>query len=86
MSRPKTERPTLAEVADAAGVSRATVSKVLNGRHDVSPETRSRVEHLLDEHAYVRRSLRGAPTPRTPPRAAASTWSSTRSRTPTRSR
>ena len=49
------ERPTLAEVADAAGVSRATVSKVLNGRHDVSPETRSRVEQLLVEHAYVRR-------------------------------
>jgi LacI family transcriptional regulator len=50
-----TERPTLAEVADAAGVSRATVSKVLNGRHDVSPETRTRVEQLLAEHAYVRR-------------------------------
>lgn len=64
MSRPRTERPTLAEVADAAGVSRATVSKVLNGRHDVSPETRSRVEHLLDEHAYVRRSApRGADAP-----------------------
>jgi LacI family transcriptional regulator len=49
------ERPTLAEVADAAGVSRATVSKVLNGRHDVSPETRARVEQLLVEHSYVRR-------------------------------
>jgi len=55
MPTERTERPTLAEVADAAGVSRATVSKVLNGRHDVSPETRSRVEQLLAEHAYVRR-------------------------------
>jgi len=64
VSRPRTERPTLAEVADAAGVSRATVSKVLNGRHDVSPQTRSRVELLLDEHAYVRRSAaRGADAP-----------------------
>jgi LacI family transcriptional regulator len=52
----RTERPTLAEVANAAGVSRATVSKVLNGRHDVSAETRSRVERLLAEHAYVRRT------------------------------
>jgi LacI family transcriptional regulator, galactose operon repressor len=49
------ERPTLADVADAAGVSRATVSKVLNGRHDVSAQTRTRVEQLLVEHAYVRR-------------------------------
>ncbi len=51
-----TERPTLAEIAHVAGVSRATVSKVLNGRRDVSPETRSRVEQLLAEHAYVRRA------------------------------
>jgi len=56
VTQPRNERPTLAEVADAAGVSRATVSKVLNGRHDVSPETRSRVEQLLSEHAYVRRT------------------------------
>ena len=55
MTQPRNERPTLAEVADAAGVSRATVSKVLNGRHDVSAGTRSRVEQLLSEHAYVRR-------------------------------
>jgi LacI family transcriptional regulator len=55
VTQQRTERPTLAEVADAAGVSRATVSKVLNGRHDVSPETRARVEQLLAEHAYVRR-------------------------------
>ena len=40
-------RTTLAEVAGAAGVSIATVSKVLNDRADVSAETRRRVqEHL----------------------------------------
>jgi LacI family transcriptional regulator len=56
VTRGRTERPTLADVANAAGVSRATVSKVLNGRHDVSAETRSRVELLLAQHAYVRRT------------------------------
>ncbi len=35
---------TLAEVADAAGVSLATASKALNGKHGVNPVTRSRVE------------------------------------------
>lgn len=56
MTQERTERPTLTEVANAAGVSRATVSKVLNGRPDVSAETRARVEQLLADHAYVRRS------------------------------
>ena len=38
---------TLAEIARDAGVSAPTVSKVLNGRADVAPATRSRVEELL---------------------------------------
>ncbi|WP_158709680.1 LacI family DNA-binding transcriptional regulator, partial [Streptomyces sp. NRRL S-15] len=37
---------TLAEIARAAGVSAPTVSKVLNGRADVAPGTRTRVEEL----------------------------------------
>ncbi|MCG6568524.1 LacI family DNA-binding transcriptional regulator [Tessaracoccus sp. ZS01] len=36
-------RPTLADVAVAAGVSRATVSKALNGRGDIAEATRERV-------------------------------------------
>ncbi|NBE97925.1 substrate-binding domain-containing protein [Nonomuraea sp. KC401] len=51
-------RATLATVAASAGVSVATVSKVLNGRSDVAPATRSLVEALLRQHDYV------APTPR----------------------
>jgi LacI family transcriptional regulator len=43
---------TLASVAASAGVSIATVSKVLNGRADVGPETRARVQSLLREHEY----------------------------------
>ena len=45
-------RPTLAEVASAAGVSVATVSKVLNDRSDVSPDTRRRVQKHLRDAAY----------------------------------
>jgi LacI family transcriptional regulator, xylobiose transport system transcriptional regulator len=52
------ERVTLALVADEAGVSLSTISKVLNGRTDVSPDTRSRVERLLRERGYERRGGR----------------------------
>ena len=55
---------TLAAVAASAGVSVATVSKVLNGRADVGPATRARVQSLLQEHAYVERR---AETPRRSP-------------------
>ncbi|HET8895980.1 MAG TPA: LacI family DNA-binding transcriptional regulator, partial [Protaetiibacter sp.] len=47
-------RVTLAQVADEAGVSLSTISKVLNGRPDVSAATRGRVEALLAEHGYLR--------------------------------
>lgn len=49
-------RTTLAIIAASAGVSVATVSKVVNGRADVSSDTRKRVETLLRQHQYkVRR-------------------------------
>ncbi|TDK25424.1 LacI family transcriptional regulator [Arthrobacter crusticola] len=48
-------RTTLAQLATAAGVSLSTISKVLNGRTDVSPKTRAKVEELLEEHGYRRR-------------------------------
>ncbi len=49
-------RATLAEVAALADVSISTVSKVLNGRNGVSETTRARVEALLQNHQYNRRS------------------------------
>lgn len=49
------QRATLAVVAASAGVSVATVSKVLNGRSDVAPATRARVTDVLTEHDYVGR-------------------------------
>ncbi len=54
-------RATLATVAASAGVSVATVSKVLNGRSDVAPATRSLVESLLREHEYVPATPRREP-------------------------
>jgi LacI family xylobiose transport system transcriptional regulator len=52
-------RITLAQVAEKAGVSISTVSKVLNGRQDVAAPTRTKVERLLETHAY-RRTTRAA--------------------------
>ncbi|WP_330301634.1 MULTISPECIES: LacI family DNA-binding transcriptional regulator [unclassified Streptomyces] len=56
-------RITLAEVAQKAGVSISTVSKVLNGRQDVAAPTRVKVERLLETHSYRRttRAAREAP-------------------------
>ncbi|WEH39086.1 LacI family DNA-binding transcriptional regulator [Streptomyces sp. NBC_01218] len=56
-------RITLAQVAQQAGVSISTVSKVLNGRQDVAAPTRVKVERLLETHSYRRttRSAREAP-------------------------
>ena len=44
--------PTLSAIADAAGVAVPTVSKVLNGRSDVSEATRIRVTDLLRRAGY----------------------------------
>lgn len=54
------ERVTLARIAADAGVSLSTISKVLNGRPDVSTATRSRVEALLEEQGYLRRGTAAA--------------------------
>lgn len=47
------ERTRLVDLADRAAVSIATVSRVLNGRPGVAPETRSRVLAALDESGYL---------------------------------
>jgi DNA-binding LacI/PurR family transcriptional regulator len=45
---------TIAFIAEQTGVSVPTVSKVVNGRSDVSSETRRRVEAAIIEHGYQR--------------------------------
>ena len=47
-------RPTIAQIAQIAGVSVPTVSKVLNGRTDVAVPTRERVEQVIEEYGFVR--------------------------------
>jgi LacI family transcriptional regulator len=44
---------TIREIADLAGVSIATVSRVVNGRGDVAPETRELVMRVIQEHGYT---------------------------------
>ncbi len=51
-------RVTIAAIAEEAGVSVPTVSRVLNGRADVAPQTRELVEKLLKQHGYRRRASR----------------------------
>lgn len=46
------ERTTLADIAERVGVSMATVSKVVNGRDDVSEATRARVLEALRAAGY----------------------------------
>ncbi|WBB57231.1 LacI family DNA-binding transcriptional regulator [Verrucosispora sp. WMMD573] len=50
-----TRKITISAIADLAGVSVPTVSRVINGRSDVAPQTRERVEELLTRHGYRRR-------------------------------
>jgi DNA-binding LacI/PurR family transcriptional regulator len=56
---PKASTPmTIAVIAGEVGVSVTTVSKVLNGRADVAPDTRARVEASLRRNRYRRRVRR----------------------------
>ena len=48
----KRRKPTIRDVAAAAGVSRGTVSRVINGGHWVSPEARAAVEAAIETTGY----------------------------------
>ncbi len=50
--RLKSARATIKEVASVAGVSTQTVSRVINKRPDVSPETRRRVQNIIEQLGY----------------------------------
>ncbi|MDA0563179.1 LacI family transcriptional regulator [Streptomonospora sp. S1-112] len=53
MAAPRRPRPTLEAVAARARVSRATVSRVVNGRTSVDPRMREAVLSAVDELGYV---------------------------------
>jgi DNA-binding LacI/PurR family transcriptional regulator len=59
-------QPTLVEVATRAGVSRATVSRVVNGSPRVSPQVRALVQRAIADLGYVpNRAARSLVTRRT---------------------
>lgn len=53
----------IGQVAALAGVSVATVSKVLNGRSDVAAATRARIEEILEQQGYRRRRAKRSNQP-----------------------
>lgn len=52
MMNPKRKRVTIKQVAQEAGVSTQTVSRVTNDRPDVAPETRRRVLEVIERLGY----------------------------------
>lgn len=48
-----TDKLTIQDIARLAGVSKATVSRVLNQKPDVDPETRQRILRIMDEQSFV---------------------------------
>jgi DNA-binding LacI/PurR family transcriptional regulator len=49
-------KPTIVDVSEAAGVSVATVSRILNDKPDVAPATRARVLRVMDEIGFAPQS------------------------------
>ena len=62
----RSNRLTIRQVADLAGVSTATVSRVINGRTEVSDRAREAVLRVVREHGYsTNRTARGLSAGRT---------------------
>jgi LacI family transcriptional regulator len=57
----RAKRMTLQQIAQRAGVSTPTISKVLNGRPDVAPATRERILRVLHEQQYLPRGASTLP-------------------------
>jgi len=55
--QPIIKQATIYDVADLAGVSHITVSRVVNGKQNVSPETRERVQKAMQELGYVQNPI-----------------------------
>ncbi|HEX9131833.1 MAG TPA: helix-turn-helix transcriptional regulator, partial [Ktedonobacteraceae bacterium] len=46
-------KPTIQDIARLAGVSKTTVSRVLNNKPDVDPATRERIMRIIEEQSFV---------------------------------
>ena len=54
MARPaKSKKTTIVDIAEAAGVSVSTVSRILNNRPDVAEETRQRVMQVIEDQRFA---------------------------------
>ncbi len=64
----KPKRPTIIDIAREAGVSKATVSRVLTRPEIVSEETRKKILKIIEKHSYIpnqfAQGLNGTPTKR----------------------
>ena len=60
------QRITMSDVAREAGVSLMTVSRVVNNKGEISPDTRRRIQLVIDKLGYrpsgIARSLAGGQT------------------------
>ncbi len=56
-SVPGPRKPSIYDVADRAGVSHMTVSRVLNGHPNIRASTRDKVMKVIDELSYTRSSI-----------------------------
>ncbi|MGF7049350.1 DNA-binding LacI/PurR family transcriptional regulator [Paenibacillus sp. DS2015] len=51
------EKLTIQQIADLAGVNKATVSRVINGNSSISEKTRLKIEKIMKQHNYVPNSI-----------------------------
>ncbi len=46
-------KPTIEDIAKLAGVSKTTISRVLNHKPDVDPATRERILRIIEEQGFI---------------------------------
>ncbi|HEX6110499.1 MAG TPA: helix-turn-helix transcriptional regulator, partial [Ktedonobacteraceae bacterium] len=46
-------KSTIQDIARLAGVSKTTISRVLNNKPDVDPATRERILRIIDEQGFI---------------------------------
>ena len=49
----KQKQITIRDIARLSGCSVSTVSRAMNNSHDISDETKERIQRIMDEHGYV---------------------------------
>ena len=51
---------TIKEIAKLSGISVSTVSRAINNHYDISPETKRRVQEIIDHDQGVREGVLGS--------------------------